>query len=227
MARTLNPATHAVRRDAFVDVTQRLVQAKGYEALSVRDVIDEVGASKGGFYHYFGSKADLLEAVVERMADGVEASWDEVLKAPGVPAVQRLHDVFAVTAQWKNARRELVLAVLEGWLGDHNAIVRDKLRHLVRARMKPMLVPILEQGLAEGSFTGIDPDPTAEVVITMILGGQEEAAQLFVARQAGRVSFDDVVRHFDAYAVALARVLGYPVGRLSLVDTSTLELWFG
>lgn len=205
----------------------RLIQAKGYEALSIQEVIDEVGASKGAFYHYFGSKADLLEGVVERMAVAIEATWNELLERPGVSAAQQLHDMFTTTAQWKNARRELVLAVLEGWLNDSNAVVRDKLRQLVRRRMKPTLVRILSQGIADGEFTATDPDGTADVLVTMILGGQEEATDLFVASQAGRVTFDDVVRHFEAYDEALTRILGYRAGRLSLVDPPTLRLWFG
>jgi hypothetical protein len=62
--------------------------------------------------------------------------------------------------------------------------------------------------------------------VTMILGGQEAATDLFVASQAGRVTYEDVVRHFDAYADALTRILGYRAGRLSLVDPPTLRLWF-
>jgi AcrR family transcriptional regulator len=99
VARTINPATHAVRRDAFVDVAQRLIQASGYEAFSIQEVIDEVGASKGAFYHYFGAKTDLLEAVVERMADGVEAAWEPVMSRPDRTAVQRFEGILATTAQ--------------------------------------------------------------------------------------------------------------------------------
>ena len=38
MARTINPHSHAVRRDAFLDATQRLTLTKGYEAFSIQDV---------------------------------------------------------------------------------------------------------------------------------------------------------------------------------------------
>jgi AcrR family transcriptional regulator len=227
MARTLNPASHAVRRDAFMDATMELIQAKGYDALSIQEVIDAVGASKGAFYHYFGSKGDLLEAVVDRMADAIQLTWDELLERPGVAAAQQLHDVFAATAQWKNARRDLVLAVLEGWLSDTNAVVRDKLRQLLRRRMRPMLIRIIRQGIAAGEFTATDPEGTADVIVALIIGGQEDAADLFVASRAGQVSYDEVARHFDAYADALTRVLGYRAGRLSLVDPPTLRLWFG
>jgi AcrR family transcriptional regulator len=209
-----------------MDVTMRLVQAKGYEALSIQEVIDEVGASKGAFYHYFGSKADLLEGVVERMADALQVTWDQLLARPGIPAARQLHDVFTSTAQYKNDRRELVAAVLEGWLQDSNAVVRDKLRQIVRRRMKPMLVTIVRQGIEAGDFTATDPDGTADVIVTMILGAQDEAAELYVASQAGRVTYQDAVRLFEAYEEALTRVLGYRAGRLSLVDPPTLRLWF-
>ena len=43
MARTVDTEAHAVRREAFVDAAQRLMQAKGYEQMSVQDVLDEVG----------------------------------------------------------------------------------------------------------------------------------------------------------------------------------------
>ena len=61
MARTLDPAAHALRRDEFVDAAQRLIQSRGYEQMSIQDVLDELGASKGAFYHYFDSKEGLLD----------------------------------------------------------------------------------------------------------------------------------------------------------------------
>ena len=227
MARTRNPATHAVRRDAFLDVAQRLIQARGYESFSIQDVIDEVGASKGAFYHYFGSKSDLLESIVERMADGVEGSWDQVMTRPGLTAIERLEGVFATTAQYKNARRDLALALLEAWLSDRNTILREKLRQLVARRMTPVLERILRQGAAEGDFDVADPDGTARVIVALILGIQEEAGHLFVARQAKEIELDEVLRVFAAFSAAVDRILGLEPGRLSLTDPPTIRMWFG
>ena len=227
MARTLNPQSHGVRRDAFLDATQRLTLTKGYEGFSVQDVIDEVGASKGAFYHYFGSKSDLLEAVVERMADAVQVTWDEVMARPGLTAIQRLEDIFGATAQYKNERRDLTLAVLQGWLAESNTILREKLRALVARRLTPVLLRILEQGRAEGTFTAIDAEGTAHVLIALIQGLQEEASRLFLRRQAREIEFEDVERLFRAYSDALERILGLEPGRLSLPDPPTLRIWFG
>lgn len=226
MARTRNPETHAVRREAFVDSAARLIQLRGYEALSVQDVIDDVGASKGAFYHYFGSKADLLEAVVDRMADAVEATWADVLTRPGASALDQFAGIFAATAQYKNARRELALALLEAWLSDRNAILRERLRDMVTRRLTPVLERILRQGVAEGEFTTADPEGTARVIVTLILSNQDLASRLFVARQAGEISFEEVARSFAAFDAAIGRILGIQPGRLSLTDPPTLRLWF-
>jgi AcrR family transcriptional regulator len=227
MARTLNSAKHAVRRDAFVDVAQRLIQTKGYEGFTVQDILDELGASKGAFYHYFGSKLDLLEAVVDRMGDAVEATWADPLTRPGLSAQQRLESVFALTAQWKNARKELVLGILDAWMSDHNAIVREKFRQLVARRMTGLLERILRQGVADGDFTVVDPESTAKVIVGLIQGTQEWAGELFIARQDGRVTYEEVKRSFAAYTEAFERIVGLPSHSVQFVSEETLQLWFG
>src|SRR2546428_10544389 len=114
MARTVNATRHMVRRDAFLDVAQRLVQAKGYEAMSIQDVLDELEASKGAFYHYFDSKQALLEAVVGRFADGGIAGLGPLLDDPNVPAVRQLETVFMGIAPRQAGQKDLGLAHFQG-----------------------------------------------------------------------------------------------------------------
>jgi AcrR family transcriptional regulator len=79
MARTVDQAVYAIRRDAFVDAATGLIREKGYEQMSIQDVLDALDASRGAFYHYFGSKEDLLEAVVDRIAESAIASVEPIL----------------------------------------------------------------------------------------------------------------------------------------------------
>ena len=50
--------------------------------MSVQDVLDEVDASRGAFYHYFDSKVALLDAVVERIVDQATAEIEPVATDP-------------------------------------------------------------------------------------------------------------------------------------------------
>src|SRR5438445_13487999 len=95
MARTVNPTLHTVRRDAFLDAAQRLIETKGYEAMSVQDVLDALEVSRGAFYHYFDSKRALLGAVVDRFADGGLAAIAPIVRDPDLPGRPTLERVFA------------------------------------------------------------------------------------------------------------------------------------
>ena len=53
------------RRKELIDTAARLFAEKGYESVSVRDILDEVGGAPGMFYYYFKSKQDIYLATME------------------------------------------------------------------------------------------------------------------------------------------------------------------
>jgi AcrR family transcriptional regulator len=226
LARTLDPAAHAVKRDAFLDAAQRLIERKGYEAMSVQEVLEDVSTSKGAFYHYFDSKADLLDGVVARMVDAALLSVEPVVRDPHLPATAKLRAVFAGIAAFKTERKELVLGLIETWVSDPNAVVREKFRRVVVARMTPMLATIIREGQAQGTFVVGSPEDTARVFVAFILALNQSATELYLARHAGEISLDDVRRAFDAQVEAMERILGAPSGTITIIDDALLHEWF-
>jgi len=225
--RTVNATLHTVRREAFLDVAQRLVQTKGYEAMSIQDLLDELDASKGAFYHYFDSKQALLEAVVERFADSGIAALSPVLDNADLPALRKLEGIFSGIARFKAERKELVLRIMEVWNSDGNAIVREKLRRLTERIMIPLLSVVIRQGIGEGVIDAVSPDETATVLVSLMQGFGQQASDQFIARQAGTISFEVVQRSVAANTRAFERILGVPEGSLTLTDEPTLRFWFG
>jgi AcrR family transcriptional regulator len=223
----VNPTLHTVRRDAFLDVAQRLIQTKGYEAMSIQDLLDQLEASKGAFYHYFGSKQKLLEAVVERFADGAMASLAPILSDPELPALKKLERFFAGIASLKAEQKDLMLAIIEVWNSDGNAIVREKVRRLSERIMVPLLSAVVTQGVDEGTLQVDSPDEMAKVLASLMLGFQQQATDLFIARQAGAITFEVVQRAVAANTEAFERILGVPKGSITLTDEPTLRFWFG
>jgi len=227
MARTLDPVAHAVRREAFLDAGQRLIQTRGYRQLSIQDVLDELGASKGAFYHYFDSKSALLDGVVARMVDEAMAALAPAVADPDRSALDKLNAVFSGLASFKADRRELVLELMRVWLSDDNAVVREHVRRGATAAMTPLLAAIIRQGVAEGSFTAASPDHAGRVVASLAMGANEAATELFAAHQDGAVTFEEVERTLEAFAEAFERVLGARPGSLAFANRSgVLREWF-
>jgi AcrR family transcriptional regulator len=226
LARTLDAKAHAVRRDAFIDSAQRLIQTRGYEQTSIQDVLDDLETSKGAFYHYFESKAALLEGVIARMVDGALAAVAPVVDDPRTTAPEKVLGVFTGIASYKVARRDLLIALMQTWFSDDNAIVREKFRRRVAAQLTPMLTRIIRQGVAEGSFDVTSPEHASRVLVGLILGANEHAGDLYLGWHEGRLPFEVVEGALNAYPEAFERLLGAPAGSLRWYDDKQLREWF-
>jgi AcrR family transcriptional regulator len=227
MARTLDPLAHAIRRDAFLDVAQGLIMSRGYDQFSIQDILDAAGASKGAFYHYFDSKAALLDAIVDRMADQAMTRVQPLLDDPSLTAPQKLQAVFGGIAEYKAERSDLIVGFLRVWASDDNSIVRERLRRLLSQRQLRLLRAIVQQGIADGSFTSRHPDHLARVLAGFMVGMSELAMELWIGRQEGTITFEEVKRIFDAYQEGFERIVGARPGSLKFLDEAALEVWFG
>jgi AcrR family transcriptional regulator len=63
----------ATRRQ-ILDAATRLFTELGYEATSIRAVLDATGLSRGAFYHHFPSKEALFETALESVEERVAAT---------------------------------------------------------------------------------------------------------------------------------------------------------
>lgn len=54
------------RREAIMDTAEKLFNEKGFNRVSLRDISDSLGISKGNLTYYFQKKEDLIEACVLR-----------------------------------------------------------------------------------------------------------------------------------------------------------------
>ena len=144
----------------------------------------------------------------------------------GLLLEHKLRAVFAGIAAFKTERKELVLGLIETWVSDHNAVVREKFRRVVVDRMTPMLASIIREGQAQGTFAVSSPDDTARVFVAFILALNQSATEVYLARHAGAISLDDVRRAFDAQVEAMERILGAPSGTITIVDDALLHEWF-
>jgi len=231
MARTVDPVAHAARRDVYVDAAIRLIQTRGYEQLSIQAVIEEAGTSKGAFFHYFDSKAALLAAVIERTVETATSTVAPLADDPQLTALEKLQGIFTGIARWKaeqpEYQPETVMEPLRTWYSDENTIVLQRMRAAVATRLTPLLVSILRQGAADGSFSLTSPEGTASVFTALILGLNEVAIRLFVGRRDGTVSLETVTCTLAAYTDAFERILGLPPLSWPIVDEATVTYWFG
>ena len=54
---------------------RHILQKKGYEQLSIKNICEEAGVSNGSFYHHFKTKDDLLSYYIEEQPSINRIFW--------------------------------------------------------------------------------------------------------------------------------------------------------
>ncbi len=238
MARILNEEQHTEKRNEILDVAQRLVYTRGYAQMSIQEIISALSISKGAFYHYFDSKQNLLEAMIKRTLDQILLVLAPVIDDPVLSATEKLNRYFLTAGQWKSGQKEYILAIMQVWYTDENAIVRQKMQVETLKHIAPMFSEVIHQGIAEGTFHTSFPDQTGEVLLALLVGFGENLAARMIEMGLGSKSQpktgahlqDESIRELyiflEAYTCAMERVLGAPPGSIELVGPGVLEDWF-
>src|SRR5579885_2563889 len=81
--------TAVTARQRVLDAAVELFATQGYSATSVSQVIERAGLTKGGFYHHFASKDELLYEIYGDLITRQLASMDEIL-GRGLPRSETL-----------------------------------------------------------------------------------------------------------------------------------------
>ena len=225
MPRVVKEEEYAVKRNEILEVAQRLIYTKGYEQMSIQDILNELHISKGAFYHYFDSKVALLDALLEQMMDNAEELLRPIAEDKNLPAIEKIQRFFSAGSRWKTDRKSFMLDLLRVWYTDANALVRQKQETTTLRRLEPMLTEIVCQGIAEGVMSTTYPEQVGGMLWGLAQGIEDDIAELLLADALPADALQRLEAIMGAYAEAMERILGAPAGSLPLVDTVLLKEW--
>lgn len=204
------------RRDQIIEAAEKLFYEKGYEQTSVQDVLDALSLSKGGFYHYFQSKIELLEAVCRRQSvRDAEDMTAAVARQEG--AVARLNTLLKYCGLLRRDRMDFALLVLRvGYLGG-SLQLRACLREGLMETALPMMREIILEGMAENVFFTRFPDDIGELILQLFANITDELAML-IASGAPENQMGDMLTRLETYRCSVETLLGAPFGTITLCD---------
>jgi len=143
-------------RNSLLDAAERVFQAKGVSSTSLHDIAAEAGTTRGAIYWHFKDKADLFNAMMERVTLPMEHSLCHAAfaEAPDpLPLVRRsMREALHRTATDPQTRRVFEVATHKVEYVDTMGAVRQ--RHLaVRTECLAMLGETLERSARHRGIT--------------------------------------------------------------------------
>ena len=160
MARNKNPEETVNR---ILDVSYRLFMEKGYEYTSIQEIINQLGGlSKGAIYHHFKSKEDILVAVTDRITEDSNRMLAEIRDRKDLNGKEKLKTLFK--ASLFRSEQDEIFATAPN-LHNNPKLLCSILHDTIEDVAPNYILPIIKQGIEDGSIQTDYPEALAELII--------------------------------------------------------------
>jgi AcrR family transcriptional regulator len=151
-------------RDQIVNASLKLFLEKGYQTTTIQDIIDAANCSKGGFYHHFGSKEDLLYLIHDTFITYELQQAEAVIKLPGTASSRLRQMIIDLVESIELYRPHVTVFFEERRLLSYEkfALVKQK-----RDAYEQLFHRVVEEGIQTGEFRA-DTDP--RIIVFAIFG---------------------------------------------------------
>jgi TetR/AcrR family transcriptional repressor of nem operon len=154
----------------ILDVAERLVQSRGFNAFSYADVASELAVTKASLHYHYPGKAELGEALIARYAQRFGEALTAI-DAQGGDAAARLAAYAAIYGDVLRSERMCLCGMLAA---DYETLPPPMQEAVIRFfdENTAWLAGVIEQGVQEGTLR---PSGSPEEAAQALLGGLEGA----------------------------------------------------
>jgi len=158
------------RRNEILAASSHVFESKGYKSVTMKDIVEATGMSRGGVYMYFSSTEEILRAILEWDAETSVTELDKLFDKAidGRSAVSLLLEGITGSTSEDVTGDTLFPAVVEYILDTKERSEETALFLQTRyLRMLNRFVDVLKLGVDRGFFAPQLPLPTiARIVLT-------------------------------------------------------------
>ena len=193
------------RKAEIVKAARHLIQTKEYEKMTLQDVMTQLGIAKGTIYHYFKSKEELLEVVVENIVDEYLEKIQILIQETQGTALQKMQILLEKSNEVASP------SVLQQLHKKGNEAVHIRLLAVTLIKQAPLYAKLILQGCEEGVFQTDAPLECAEFILS--------AVQFLTDIGIYSWSKEDLVRRIQAFPKLIEQQLRAPPGSFHFLLT--------
>lgn len=214
------------RKKEIRDTALQLFLTKGYNNTSVQHILNELSLSKGGFYHHYKSKDDLIDDIAADRADAFLSRWSVLKERSDLSGMEKFIEVYRINNAFQSENIEAVLKIWGVLYKDENLLFRQKLLDRQIEKVVPHMAPFVKQAVDEGDFQTAYPEECVRLIIRYSDKTVEKVLPYFMrAKEDASV----IPRIYDNYAFLfhmMERMLGAPEGSMNFFPPGYFEKIF-
>jgi AcrR family transcriptional regulator len=155
------------RKEQLIQLALQQFMEKGYENTTIKDLQKSFGLTKGGMYHYFESKEEILDSVI---GYGLTQEINELAEElEQMPLEKRLIHFF-----FSSTTNTFTQNLIHYSKSNSSSIVSYRLREKTTELSAPILKEIIHQGIKAGFYQSEYADEMSEFTIILAQAITEE-----------------------------------------------------
>lgn len=176
-------------KERIIETALDLFRNKGYHGVSVDEIVETAGTSKGGFYHKFKSKDALLYEIHDLFISHVLKETKKAYEENDTPIDKVTALLFAFTNVFDVYQRHITVFYNESaYLPlEYKNIIKEK-----RKEYQKLIEQVIEEGKEGGQFR---PEISTTITTMAIIGLVNWTYKWY--RQNGSLTMEQITQHFN------------------------------
>lgn len=143
------------RKEEIIFTAAQLFKEKGYSAVSMRDLAQELGIKAASLYNHIHSKQEILASIIMQVAKRFTIHIEEVSPKP-ISAIKKLEEIIGMHIDLTIQQTDFLACMNNDWmhLGEEN---KESYMEM-RADYETKFREILQEGIAAKELKESDPE---------------------------------------------------------------------
>lgn len=201
-------------KDRIMDAAKTLFETKGYEHTTVADIIAMAGASKGGFYHHFKSKEEILEAQTMLEISRFHDMYQGIIEDDSKSVIEKFGDVYYQLGKVKAVSFSKQAAIRNTYIFEGNHRLFQKMANAFEQETLLFFEKLIQKGIESKVFVVEHPKALAGLCGREFIHFHRMSRKLLVDGTADRALYEETLAFNEQL---INEKLGLKEGTIDLV----------
>ena len=158
------------RKSQILRSAYALIAERGYENITVQDIANHAGFSKGIIYYYFSSKEDVMVSLFDSILRVIDKNFASTIQNHPEPREQ-MEEVLRMSFDLVHKHKEFYHVIMVFWSQITQKTLMSDLNATLFKRYRREMAKIIERGVDSGVFqVRIDVNLMASQIIAVVGG---------------------------------------------------------
>ncbi|MCF8246929.1 MAG: TetR/AcrR family transcriptional regulator [Saprospiraceae bacterium] len=140
------------RQLEILEAAGALLNEQGIGGLTTKNLAKKVGFSESALYRHYGSKEEIIAALLQYLYDRIKERLPAIVAGPDVPPAERLRQLFGSHLDFRSAHPHFLTAVFSDGMLKYSPAVYEGIMQLMSV-MRNAVGSIVDEGQKSGDFT--------------------------------------------------------------------------